>query len=117
MKYRSPITTHVLDISRGKAADGIPVVLERVSEAEVWLELKRGTTGQDGRIEDLLPPGSQAEPGAYRLTFETGAYFRAQHAECFYPFVTIVFEITRPEEHHHVPLLLSPFGYSTYRGT
>lgn len=105
---RSPITTHILDINKGRAASGIAVQLEK-QEGGSWKELARGKTNADGRIEDLLPPGSQAHVGIYRLNFETKTEF--------YPTVSIVFEIKNPQEHYHVPLLLSPFGYSTYRGT
>ncbi len=110
---RSPITTHVLDISKGKPAAGIPVTLE-TQAGKQWLLLKSSQTNADGRIEDLLKPGSKAEKGVYRLTFDT-----AKHSggATFYPYIQIVFEITHPKEHHHVPLLLSPYGYSTYRGT
>ncbi len=115
MSARSPITTHVLDISRGKAASGIPVTLERrVSDTE-WKLVKKAATNSDGRVEDLLPPGSRADAGVYRLTFETAGYFGKGGG--FYPYASIAFEITQPQEHHHVPLLLSPYGYSTYRGT
>jgi 5-hydroxyisourate hydrolase len=115
---RSPITTHVLDISRGKAAASVKVALEqRISDTE-WKLIKRSATNSDGRVEDLLPIGAQVDAGVYRLGFETAEYFRAQGATpTFYPSVSILFEIKNPKEHHHVPLLLSPFGYSTYRGT
>jgi hydroxyisourate hydrolase len=118
---RSPITTHVLDISRGKPAANIHVTLQRrlsnATSEGVWSILKNAETNSDGRIEDLLAPGSVAEPGVYSLTFELAGYFLAQGQKTFYPTATIVFEITNPKEHHHVPLLLSPYGYSTYRGT
>jgi 5-hydroxyisourate hydrolase len=117
MSTRSPITTHVLDISHGKAAAGIAVTLERQISATEWKALKSSATNADGRVEDLLPPGSAAEAGVYRLTFDTGAYFSKNGGSGFYPFTSIAFEITQPKEHHHVPLLLSPYGYSTYRGT
>lgn len=117
MSARSPITTHVLDISRGRAAGQVPVTLEKkISETE-WTLMKRAATNSDGRVEDLLDKGSQAEAGVYRLTFDTGAYFKALGTSTFYPLAAIVFEVTQTSEHYHVPLLLSPFGYSTYRGT
>lgn len=116
-KTRSPITTHVLDVSRGRAASGVGVTLEMHAPDGSWRELARGATNPDGRTEGLLPPGSQVQAGVYRLSFATGAYFRGLGAATFFPETSIVFEITRPDEHHHVPLLLSPFGYSTYRGT
>lgn len=115
-KARSPITTHILDLARGAAASNVPLTLEKSSGAG-WTELARGRTNEDGRIEDLLTPGSKAEAGTYRLTFDTRAYFQSRGESSFYPSVSVVFELTHPEQHHHIPLLLSPYGYSTYRGT
>ena len=112
----SAITTHVLDTSRGRPASGVPVRLERVSGGAGRL-LARGATDADGRLRDLLPAGEPVEPGEYRLVFDTGAYFRAQGVEGFYPEVSVLFTVRSAGEHHHVPLLLSPFGYSTYRGS
>jgi 5-hydroxyisourate hydrolase len=112
---RSPITTHVLDTALGRPAAGVAVVLERTEGSTVH-ELARGVTDADGRVGDLLPPGS-LEPGTYRLTFDTGAYFAAARRATFYPGVTVSFEVVDASQHHHVPLLLSPFGYSTYRGS
>lgn len=122
MNTRSPITTHILDISRGKAASGVPVVLEQetpdgAGRNSAWQELARGTSNSDGRVEGLLKPGSRPEAGNYRLTFDTSAYYKTQGLEGFYPFVTVAFVIRETGEHYHVPLLLSPCGYSTYRGT
>jgi 5-hydroxyisourate hydrolase len=110
---RSPITTHVLDTALGRPAAGVAVVLQRADDAR---ELARGATDADGRIGDLLAPGS-LEPGRYRLTFDTGSYFAASSRTSFYPRVTVEFEIVDAAQHYHVPLLLSPFGYSTYRGS
>lgn len=110
----SPITTHVLDISRGKPAVGIKAVLE-VQSGSNWKEIGRGTTNDDGRIADLLD--SQITPGLYRLTFATAEYFRTLKTESFYPKISIEFEIKNSDPHYHVPLLLSPFGYSTYKGS
>ena len=117
MPTRGPITTHVLDVSRGRAAAQVPVLLERQGTAGDWKPINRGMTNADGRIEDLMERGSRAEVGVYRLTFDLKSYFDAQATRTFYPSAAVVFEITQPSEHHHVPLLLSPFGYSTYRGT
>lgn len=118
---RSPITTHVLDTALGKPAAGVHLVLERVHDhAPPGLggdtELARGVTDADGRVADLLAPGS-LEAGTYRITFDTAAYFAATDRQSFYPSVSVVFEIRDPAQHYHVPLLLSPFGYSTYRGS
>jgi 5-hydroxyisourate hydrolase len=110
---RSPITTHVLDTSLGRPAAGIEV---RLARAEDGAEVGRGVTDADGRAGDLMAPGSLAA-GTYRIRFETGAYFAAQERASFYPWVEITFEVRAPGEHYHVPLLLNPFGYSTYRGS
>lgn len=112
----SPITTHVLDTSLGRPAAGVAVVLE-ASEAGGWRELGRGRTDGDGRCRALLPEGASLGRGAHRLVFETGAYFAARGVASFHPSVVVVFEVREPSQHHHVPLLLSPFGYTTYRGS
>jgi 5-hydroxyisourate hydrolase len=107
----SGITTHVLDTAQGRPAEGVPVVLERALESG-WQEVGRSTTDADGRARDLL--SAIPEDGRYRLTFDTAAYFGEAG---FYPEVSVTFHATQDEEHYHVPLLLSPFGYSTYRGS
>ncbi|MBI4424815.1 MAG: hydroxyisourate hydrolase [Elusimicrobia bacterium] len=114
---KSPITTHVLDTALGRPAAGVPVRLERRKGGGGWEPLARGVTDADGRVADLLPGAPRPASGVYRLSFDTGAYFARRGAEAFYPYVEIVFALEKPEEHHHVPLLLSPFGYSTYRGS
>jgi 5-hydroxyisourate hydrolase len=114
MPVTSPITTHVLDTSRGKPAVGVAVVLERQAGA-VWSELGRGVTDGDGRNRSLMTGDLTA--GVYRLTFATDAYFAALGIAGFFPEVPIVFRIDETRSHYHVPLLLSPFGYSTYRGS
>lgn len=111
----SPITTHVLDTSRGRPAADVPVVLERLTDAHPHA-VARGRTDADGRLRDLLPPGP-LQAGIYRLTFDTGSYFGVHGVEAFYPEVSVLFTVRDGEEHYHVPLLLSPFGYSTYRGS
>ena len=111
----SYITTHVLDTSRGQPAAGVGVLLEQRT-GETWTVMGRGETDHDGRLRTLWPGGAP-QPGVYRLTFGTGRYFEAHGVHPFYPFVTIVFETAPGQEHYHVPLLLSPFGYSTYRGS
>jgi 5-hydroxyisourate hydrolase len=110
----SGITTHVLDTSRGCPAAGVPVVLECAVDSG-WQPLARGTTDADGRAHDLLT--SAPGDGRYRLTFDTGAYFRAVGEAGFYPEVSVTFVVAHGDDHYHVPLLLSPFGYSTYRGS
>lgn len=114
---KSLITTHVLDTSKGRPAHGIPVVLEQQTGHGTWNELGRGITDVDGRINNLLPDHGRLTKGIYRLTFETLPYYQSIGIYSFYPYVPIIFEIQDGVTHHHVPLLLSPFGYSTYRGS
>ena len=112
----SPLTTHVLDIRLGKPAANVAVCLEQRDSSGEWRLLARKFTNDDGRVPDLLAAG-ELGTGVHRLRFDSGAYFRSQGVEHFYPEVTIEFEVTDLMRHHHVPLLLSPFGYSTYRGS
>lgn len=113
----SAITTHVLDTARGLPAAGIAVALERAGDGGAWSPVGQGTTDADGRVRDLVPAGAALAVATYRLTFATGAWFAAQGVAAFYPEVCITFAVADPVRHHHVPLLLSPFGYSTYRGS
>jgi 5-hydroxyisourate hydrolase len=113
----SPITTHVLDTARGRPAAGVAVILERVAGDQVWTELGRGTTDTDGRLRDLLPADAALAGGVYRLRFGTGAYFRSQGVRGFFPEVQVTVELEPGTGHYHIPLLLSPYGYSTYRGS
>lgn len=111
------ITTHVLDTTSGRPGAGIPVVLERNTHSAGWQAIAEGMTDIDGRLNDLLSPREAFLPGHYRLKFETGPYFLLQNIECFFPQITIGFVVKDPVQHYHIPLLLSPFGYSTYRGS
>jgi 5-hydroxyisourate hydrolase len=95
----------------------VPVTLEARDAEGGWEPLGTGATGADGRLEDLVPAGGALRPGPHRLRYDTGAYFTARGMAGFYPEVTIVFEVADPSEHYHVPLLLSPYGYTTYRGS
>lgn len=112
---RSPVTTHVLDVAIGRPARGVAVTLSRLT-GEAFEELAHGETDADGRHANLLRPGTLV-PGTYRIRFEVGPYFAQTQRESFYPFVEIVFVVAATDEHYHVPLLLSPYGYSTYRGS
>ena len=112
----SQLTTHILDTSIGEPAAGISVILYEMHPSGSWKEVARGTTNTDGRIGDLLPAETVLSPNSYRLVFETAKYFSGLNTKAFYPFVPIVFEIF-DESHYHVPLLLNPYGYSTYRGS
>jgi 5-hydroxyisourate hydrolase len=109
------ISTHVLDVARGRPAADVPVHLE-VKEATGYVSLRRARTDADGRVKDLVAEGNLVA-GTYRLTFDTDAYFGAQGGLGFYPEAAIVFVVRDAEAHYHVPLLLAPHGYSTYRGS
>lgn len=104
------LSTHVLDLERGVPAPGIEVVVE-LREGDGWRRLGAATTDADGRVGALLGAG-RLQAGEYRLRFDTGSY-----GNPFYPEVAVGFRVSDPERHHHVPLLLSPYGYSTYRGS
>ena len=110
----SQITTHVLDTGAGRPASGVKAVLEAQS-ASGWREVAAGQTDSDGRIKNFGPEAVDA--GVYRIRFETGPYFAAAGTETFFPSVEVTFEIKDPAQHYHVPLLISPFAYSTYRGS
>jgi 5-hydroxyisourate hydrolase len=112
----SPITTHVLDLNLGRPAGGLAVVLERAA-GDAWRPYSTCATDADGRVRDLIPPDVPLELGLYRLRFDTAGYFRRLSQQTFYPEVVVVFEVDDPGGHYHVPLLLAPFGYSTYRGS
>jgi 5-hydroxyisourate hydrolase len=108
------LSTHVLDTALGRPAASLKVQLA-VLEASGWSVLCDRATDDDGRARDLS--SGPLEARTYRLRFETGPYLQAAHHKAFYPYVEVVFTVERAGEHHHVPLLLSPFGYSTYRGS
>ena len=110
------ITTHVLDIARGCAAADVAVVLE-LRRAGEWVRVGAGRTDERGRVATLGEAAAAAEVGRYRLTFDTGAYHRRHGVAAFFPEVQVVFDVADASQHFHVPLVISPFGYSTYRGT
>lgn len=112
---RSPITTHVLDTALGRPAAGVAVVLEKQKHSE-WEVIASDETDADGRCSTLLPPGN-LETGIYRICFELDHYFAKTGRKSFYPEAAIVFRVEAEQEHYHVPLLLAPFGYTTYRGS
>ena len=110
------ISTHVLDISRGLPVVGLNVILHTYSETN-WVMIARGLTNKDGRIANFKPTSTKFNTGRYQICFDTEEYFRAIESRVFYPSVEIQFIVENSEEKYHIPLLLSPFGYSTYRGT
>lgn len=112
----SPLTTHVLDTARGLPAVGLALRLEARDADGRFVTLASALTNADGRAPDLASAGA-LKIGVYQIVFDTGAWFAGRGEQTFYPEITVLFEVTEPERHHHVPLLLSPFGYSTYRGS
>ncbi|HWU91409.1 MAG TPA: hydroxyisourate hydrolase [Kofleriaceae bacterium] len=110
------ITTHVLDTAAGRPGRGIAIDLERADERGAWQPVGAGVTDDDGRLRTLTPAGPVA-PGTYRIRFHTGAYFAALSTAGFFPVVEIQFTVADGAQHYHVPLLLSPYGFSTYRGS
>ena len=113
----SAITTHVLDTARGVPAAGVHVTLEWSSQSGDWQLMGEGVTDPAGRLRTLMPDTGSAPTGIYRLHFDTGAYFQSHGTAAFHPQIIVTFEIVDGEAHHHVPLLVSPFGYTTYRGS
>lgn len=111
----SPLTTHILDTALGKPAAGVSVVLERATD-EGYEQIAQGVTNDDGRVTDLIED-DEFRAGVYLMHFDTGGYFEQTKRESFYPEVAVLFQVKDPQSHHHVPLLISPYGYSTYRGS
>ena len=109
------ITTHVLDTAAGRPGNAIAIELERADHGS-WHLVGGGVTDDDGRLRTLTPAGP-VPPGTYRIRFATGAYFAAQGVTGFFPVVEIHFTVADGAQHYHVPLLLSPYGFSTYRGS
>jgi 5-hydroxyisourate hydrolase len=111
------ISTHVLDTVRGKPAANVLVRLERREPSGSWLSLGSARTDHDGRCEQLLNDGTVLSTGHYRLAFDTASYFAAEKIEGLYPSVEVAFQVRDGESRFHIPLLLSPNGYTTYRGS
>ncbi|HTW45138.1 MAG TPA: hydroxyisourate hydrolase [Acidobacteriaceae bacterium] len=112
----SRITSHVLDLVNGVPALGVRVELER-KRGNAWVALASRVTDGDGRVRDLLPAESALEVGAYRLRFHSGEYFAKNGVTALHPMVEIVFEVRDIAGHYHIPLLVTPHAYSTYRGS
>jgi 5-hydroxyisourate hydrolase len=112
----SSITTHVLDTSIGRPAPGVSIALE-FRDPDQWIAIGSGETDSDGRLRTLVPDGVRLASGTYRLIFDTGSYFLSSGRQSFFPSVIVTFELREGASNHHVPLLVSPFGYSTYLGS
>ena len=113
----SAITTHVLDTARGRPAHGVRVSLEQIDATDQWRLVGHGMTDTNGRLKTLMPESEEPLAGMYRLSFDTRAYYAELGIHSFFPLITVTFEIADVAEHYHVPLLLSPFAYTTYRGS
>lgn len=111
----SPLTSHVLDTARGRPAAGMHLTIDRLDGA-TWTPVAKGVTNDDGRVPDLFT-ASTFVAATYRATFATGPWLEANDLPVFYPEATVVFVVDEPTQHYHIPLLISPFGYSTYRGS
>lgn len=116
MATRSPVTCHVLDSTSGKPAPDMRIRLDRL-QASGFALVTQGVTDNDGRCSTLLPPSTILDVGIFKITFFTSEYFTKRGILSFYPFVEIPFEVKNADEHYHIPLLLSPYAYSTYRGS
>jgi len=110
------LSTHVLDTTLGRPAAGLAIRLERRDGSGAWEPLSAGVSDADGRVAKAILAPEGLVPGVYQITFETGAYLTRVHGKGFYPYVPIVFEVIE-DQHYHVPLLLSPYAISTYRGS
>jgi len=111
----NPLTSHVLDQAIGRPAAGVRVLLFKQENGQ-WRQISEQLTNDDGRIGNIIS-AEEFTPAIYRLNFDTLSYYQRQGQKTFYPFIDIVFEIERPDEHYHVPILLSAYGFSTYRGS
>nr|WP_314267700.1 hydroxyisourate hydrolase [uncultured Moellerella sp.] len=109
------LSVHILNQQTGKPASGVTVRLEQQSDNQ-WKTINQAETNQDGRISALWPD-TKPTVGTYRVTFETGEYFTSQKLDTFFPEIPVIFSISKPDEKYHIPLLLSQYGYSTYRGS
>jgi 5-hydroxyisourate hydrolase len=113
----STISTHILDTALGKPADAVNVILELQNPDESWTTLSEAWTDDDGRVKPFFLVETHLDAGTYRLVFDVESYYSRLDTDSFYPQVTVVFRIGDAQQHYHVPLLISPFGFSTYRGS
>ena len=112
----NPLSVHVLNLENGLPSPGITVTLER-HVGQDWQPLAQGTTNEQGRIAELFPANKQFEAGEYRVVFKTGEYFEKTKHETFFPEIPVIFKVQQTDQHYYIPLLLSPYGFSTYRGS
>jgi 5-hydroxyisourate hydrolase len=112
---QNPLSVHVLNLDNGLPSANVKVVLE-AQQNDKWTEINSATTDEEGRISELYPKDASLQKGVYKVTFKTGDWFRQKNERSFFPEVPVVFVIDGSLEHYHIPLLISPYGYSTYRG-
>nr|WP_019364685.1 hydroxyisourate hydrolase [Pseudomonas luteola] len=112
----NPLSVHVLNLETGVPSSGVNVTLER-HIGETWQPLAQGTTNEQGRIAELYPSSTPLQKGEYRVVFKTGDYYKKTGHETFFPEIPVIFEVKQTDQHYHIPLLLSPYGFSTYRGS
>ena len=112
----NPLSVHVLNLENGLPSPGVNVTLEKHVGKE-WQSLSQGVTNEQGRIGELFPAKQALEAGEYRVVFKTGEYFKKVGRDTFFPEIPVIFEVKNVDQHYHIPLLLSPYGFSTYRGS
>ena len=112
----NPLSVHVLNLENGLPSAGVSVTLEQ-HVGDHWQSLSEGVTNQQGRIAELFPANRSMTPGEYRVVFKTGDYYIKANRETFFPEVPVIFQVKQADQHYHIPLLLSPYGFSTYRGS
>ncbi|EIK67399.1 hydroxyisourate hydrolase [Pseudomonas synxantha BG33R] len=112
----NPLSVHVLNLENGLPSAGVSVTLEQ-HVGDQWQSLSQGVTNQQGRIAELFPADQSMKPGEYRVVFKTGDYYKKANRETFFPEVPVIFQVKQVDQHYHIPLLLSPYGFSTYRGS
>ncbi|PQZ86146.1 MULTISPECIES: hydroxyisourate hydrolase [Pseudomonas] len=112
----NPLSVHVLNLENGLPSAGVSVTLEQ-HVGNQWQSLSEGVTNQQGRIAELFPANRSLQPGEYRVVFKTGDYYKKAGRETFFPEVPVIFQVKQADQHYHIPLLLSPYGFSTYRGS
>lgn len=111
----NPLSIHVLNLESGTPSANLKVILE-AQQGDKWVKLNEGSTNEQGRINELYPKDSSLKKGVYKVTFETGNWYKTKNQRTFYPEVPVIFVIDGQLEQYHIPLLISPYGYSTYRG-
>src|SRR5262245_53175946 len=113
----SKVTSHILDTTVGRPASGISVLLEHESAQQGWVPVGDAVSNPDGRVGNLVPAGLTLRIGRYRLLFDTGPYYAEKNLQAFFPQVCVIFHVHDPEQHYHLPLLISRYSFTTYRGT